>query len=72
MEISAHTGMVRGGRGLAVGSSLPLLCKPNKKGVYLLVYEEILLTSERDRRFIFLQVSLSSVNCGIVCSPSQR
>lgn len=38
MEISAHTEMVRGGRGLAAGSSLLLLCKPDKEGVYLLVY----------------------------------
>lgn len=60
--------MVRGGRSLAVGSSLSLLCKPNKEGVHLLVYEEILLTSERDRKFILLQVSLSSVNCGIVAA----
>lgn len=58
MEIAAHTEMVRDGRGLAVGSSLPLLCMSNKESVYLLVYEEILLTSERDRKFILLQVSL--------------
>lgn len=32
MEILAHTEMVRGGRGLAAGSSLPLPCQP-KRGV---------------------------------------
>lgn len=40
MEIPAHAEFVRGGRGLAIGSTLPLLWKPNKESVYLLACEE--------------------------------
>lgn len=31
MENSAHREMVKSGKGLAVGSSLPFLCKPSKE-----------------------------------------
>lgn len=51
---------------------MPLMCKPNSEGVYLLVYEEILLSSERDGKFLLLPVSLSSVNCRIVCKPFSK
>lgn len=37
MEIPAHAEF---GRGLAVGSTSPLLCKPNTESVYPLAYEE--------------------------------
>lgn len=40
MEIPAYAEFFRGGRGLAIGSTSPLLWKPNKQSVYLLAYED--------------------------------